>query len=132
KKSAEAVKDDGRIFIYTRLRSQNARSVWGECFPSFNEMETRLYERDEMEARIQSVGLLKLETTKTFRFNRCASLEQLVEKVHSRHYSTFSLYEEDRLDKALNTFQENIRKRFPDTRRVAWTDENILLVLRPK
>jgi len=59
-------------------------------------------------------------------------MEQLVEKVKKRHYSTFSLYEEDELDEALKTFQKNIRRQFQDTNQIDWFDENILLVLKPK
>lgn len=54
-------------------------------------------------------------------------MEQLLEKVKKRHYSTFSLYEKDRLNVALKTFQENIRRRFKDTTRIYWFDENIII-----
>ena len=59
-------------------------------------------------------------------------MEQLVEKVIERHYSTFSLYEEDELSKALKIFQENIKRKFKDTNKIDWFDENILLVLKIK
>ncbi len=42
------IKDEGYLFIYTRLRSQNLRSVWGQHFPLFNEKEDRLYELNEL------------------------------------------------------------------------------------
>ena len=132
KKSSKIIKEDGRIFIYTRLRSQNARSIWGQYFPIFSETETRLYELDEMKQWIQSVDSLQLENSKMFKYKRNATMEQLVEKVTKRHYSTFSLYEENELAEALETFQENIREQFQDTTQVKWRDENILLILRPK
>ncbi len=46
--SLRALKDDGHLFIYTRLRNQNSRSIWGTQFPLFAEIETRLYEFDEL------------------------------------------------------------------------------------
>ena len=131
-KSDKVIKENGTIFIYTRLKSQNARSIWGQYFPLFSERETRLYELYEMEQWIQSVDSLRLEIAKPFKYKRNTTIEHLVEKVKARHYSTFSLYEEDELDEALKTFQENIRRQFQDTNQIEWFDENILLVLKPK
>ena len=34
------LRDGGFLFIYTRLRSQNSRSVWGRFFPMFDSKET--------------------------------------------------------------------------------------------
>lgn len=130
--SDKVIKENGTIFIYTRLRSQNVRSIWGQYFPLFSERETRLYELYEMEQWIQSVDSLRLEIAKPFKYKRNTTIEQLVEKVKARHYSTFSLYEEDELDEALKTFQENIRRLFQDTNKIEYFDENILLVLKPK
>jgi hypothetical protein len=31
------LKGAGRLFIYTRLRSQNRRNIWGRFFPRFHE-----------------------------------------------------------------------------------------------
>jgi ubiquinone/menaquinone biosynthesis C-methylase UbiE len=131
-KSNKVIKENGTIFIYTRLRSQNARTIWGQCFPSFSERETRLSELYEMEQWIQSLDSLRLEIAKPFKYKRNTTVEQLLEKVQTRHYSTFSLYEDDELDDALKIFQENIRRQFQDTNQIEWFDENILLVLKPK
>ena len=128
-KSSKAIKGDGRIFVYTRLRSQNARTIWGQYFPLFSESETRLHELDEMEQWVQSIDSLRVEIAKPFKYKRNATMEQLVEKVKKKHYSTFSLYEEDELSEALKTFQENIRSAFKDTTKIEWFDENILLIL---
>ena len=54
-KCGRAIKADGKIFIYTRLRSQNAMSIWGQHFPEFSERETRLYELDEMDQWVESI-----------------------------------------------------------------------------
>ncbi len=85
-----------------------------------------------MKQWIKSVDSLRLETAKSFKCKRNTTLKQLVEKVKKRHYSTFCLYEEDELNEALKTFQENIRGQFQDVNQIEWFDENILLVLKPK
>ena len=85
-----------------------------------------------MEQRVQSTDTLRLEIAKPFKYKRYATMEQLVEQVKKRHYSTFSLYEEDELSEALKTFQENIRRQFKDTTKIKWFDENILLILKAK
>jgi len=48
-----SLKDDGHLFIYTRLRNQNYRSIWGEHFPLFADMENRLYELNELEEYVE-------------------------------------------------------------------------------
>ncbi len=45
----------------------------------------------------------------------------------NKHYSTFSLYSEAELDKALKSFKQNIKNNFADTERVQWTDENVMI-----
>ena len=131
-KSARVLKKEGMLFIYTRLREQNARNIWGQYFPLFSEKEDRLYELNEMKQQIQSVDLLNLETAKPFKYKRNATLEDLINQVDARHYSTFSLYEDNELNKALGKFQENIKEIFQDTNRIEWYDENVLLVLKRK
>lgn len=130
-KVAQVINPDGKIFIYTRSRSQNAGNIWGQYFPSFAEKETRLYELSEMEGWIQSVDSITIETVKSFKFKRNSTLERLVEKAQGKHYSTFSLYEEQELDEALNAFQDNIKNAFEKTDQIEWFDENVLLVLKP-
>lgn len=120
---------NGNVFMYTRLRSQNARNVWGRYFPSFLEKETRLYERDEIEETIRSVGGVDVKHVQSFRYQRTATIRQLVEKVRAGHYSTFSLYAEDELHDALDVFQTNLENAFRHT--VEWADENTLFVLAP-
>lgn len=120
-------KPGGKIFIYTRLRSQNARNIWGQYFPSFTEKETRLYERDELETGIRSIDGVRLEHVEPFHYRRKATVAQLVERVQARHYSTFSLYSNEELKDALEIFQTSLRREFHET--VEWVDENTLLVL---
>lgn len=130
-KSSRVIKENGKIFIYTRLRSQNARNIWGQYFPQFSEQETRLYELNEMVRWIETIDSLKVETIKSFEYQRNTTLEHLIKQVKAKHYSTFSLYKENELDEAIKTFQENIKTQFSDTNEIKWTDENILLVLKP-
>jgi ubiquinone/menaquinone biosynthesis C-methylase UbiE len=132
KSTGRALKRNGWVFIYTRLRSQNARGIWGQHFPMFVEKERRLYELDELRDMIESSGSLSLEETRHFRYKRSDSLENLIEKVKARHYSTFSLYDDHELNSSLDGFKENIRRRFRDTDNIEWYDENILLTLRPR
>lgn len=120
-------KPAGKIFIYTRLRSQNARNVWGRHFPSFTEKETRLYELNELDAAIRAVEGAKLERVEPFHYQRQATVAQLVERVRARHYSTFSLYAEEELNSALERFQASLKRERHET--VEWVDENTLLVL---
>ena len=131
-RAAQAVnQENGRIFIYTRSATQNARNIWGEYFPEFADRETRLYEIDEMEGMIQSLDGVRLDTAISFKYGRTAPLDHLVEKALARHYSTFSLYDEDELDLAVGTFQRNIEDAFDDPAQVEWFDENLLLTLSP-
>lgn len=131
KRCSDVVKDDGWIFIYTRLRSQNARTIWGRFFPCFKEKETRLYEMDEIESWVQSAGSLRLEISKEFKFRRTGTLDELVRKAKARHYSTFSLYNDEEFDNALRVFQEDVVRYFKGADCLEWFDENILLVLKP-
>jgi len=132
KTTGRVVKGNGWVFIYTRLKSQNARGIWGQHFPMFVEKERRLYELDELRDMIESSGLLSLEETRYFRYKRNDSLKNLIEKVKARHYSTFSLYDDRELDDSLHGFKESIKRRFRDTDNIEWYDENILLTLRPR
>lgn len=130
--SCKGIKKGGKLFIYTRLKSQNERNIWGQSFPLFSEKETRLYELDVIKQWIQSVDALQLEETKPFNYKRNATLEQLIERVKAKHYSTFSLYDEDELHEALKGFQENIKRHCRDTNRIEWIDENLLLILKKR
>ena len=128
----KGIKKEGRIFIYTRLKSQNAGNIWGRHFPLFSEKETRLYEMDEIKQWIQSVDALQLEETKSFAYKRNATMDQLIERVKAKHYSTFAFYDEDELHGALKGFQKNIKRHCRDTNRIEWIDENILLILKKR
>jgi ubiquinone/menaquinone biosynthesis C-methylase UbiE len=129
-KTARVIRDGGGAFIYTRLRSQNARNIWGKYFPLFLEKESRLYELDELERMIKPIESLTIECSKQFKYYRSASLSQLVNLARNYHYSTFSLYQQDEFEAALKGFQENITRHFSNPETIEWFDENIMLVVR--
>jgi ubiquinone/menaquinone biosynthesis C-methylase UbiE len=124
--SHEILKDDGKLIIYTRLRNQNYRSIWGEHFPLFADMENRLYELTELEEYAKNADM-NIKSTRVFGHARTASLERLVRQAKNNHYSTFALYDDKIFEESLDIFQKNIKKNFSDLEQITWHDENILL-----
>lgn len=122
----ECLKEDGRAFIYTRLRNQNLRNIWGQYFPLFSEMENRLYEFDELQYGIKKANM-KIIATNVFVHNRTSSLTNLVNKAENSHYSTFDLYSKSEFKKSLDIFKQNIVDNFDDLESIQWQDENILI-----
>jgi len=120
------LKDDGKVFIYTRLRNQNSRNIWGQHFPLFANIENRLFEFNELKHHIQKADM-RIDHTKVFGHNRTSNLSNLVEKAQNHHYSTFALYSDDTFEESLETFKQNIRDNFEDLEKIQWQDENILL-----
>lgn len=132
KESSRILKDQGYLFIYTRLRSQNRRNIWGKYFPLFNEKETRLYKLNGLKSELRKTFGLKLESIKYFKYTRLASLDWIMEQARSHHYSTFYLYSKKEFEHSLGKFRQNISRRFKDSNRINWFDENVLLVVRKK
>ena len=124
-----SLKDDGHLFIYTRLRNQNSRNIWGEHFPLFADMENRLYELDELKQHIQEADM-NIHSTRVFGYSRTSNLDRLVHQAQNNHYSTFALYDKETFDESLDIFQQNIKKNFDDLEQIKWYDENILLEIR--
>jgi ubiquinone/menaquinone biosynthesis C-methylase UbiE len=122
----ECLKDDGRAFMYSRLRNQNSRNIWGRYFPLFSETEDRLYEFDELQYAIKKADM-KIIHTNVFGHNRTSSLTDLVNKAKNKHYSTFDLYSESEFKKSLDIFKQNIVDNFDDLENIQWQDENILI-----
>ena len=120
------LKDDGKVFIYTRLRNQNSRNIWGQHFPLFAAIENRLFEFYELKHHIQKAGM-RIDHTKVFGHHRTSSLDNLVEKAQNHHYSTFALYGDDTFEESLDAFKQNIGDNFEDLEKIQWQDENILL-----
>ena len=130
KETERVLKDEGHLFIYTRLSSQNRRSIWGRYFPSFHQMETRLYELGELKDSLRKVPNLGLEETEYFRYERVAALDRLIERARNHHYSTFSLYSRSEFERCCEEFEKNLRRSFSDLKNIRWSDQNILLVVR--
>lgn len=128
--SARVLKDDGYLFIYTRLRSQNSRNIWGRYFPQFSQKEIRLFELEELEALFQRAPTLKIQAIEFFKYERVCSFEQLVERARNHHYSTFCLYTKQEFAAALKQFKHNLREHFDDLHHIRWFDENVLVVAR--
>jgi ubiquinone/menaquinone biosynthesis C-methylase UbiE len=128
--AARVLRNHGDLFIYTRLRSQNERNIWGRFFPEFHEKETRLYDLSELEIVVKKIPTLQLKSTEYFKYKRRATLEWLTTQVTHHHYSTFYLYHETEFQKALQKFQEDITHHFKNPKDIIWNDENIMLNVR--
>jgi len=132
KECERSLNDGGYLFIYTRLRSQNARNIWGKYFPLFKRKETRLFKMSEMRQFCNQLTRLNIEDIEYFKFARCVPLDRLIEQAEGRHYSTFCLYTKDEFDRSLEQFIGNMQKRFTDKKKIHWVDENVLFVLRKR
>ena len=130
KESSRVLKNKGYLFVYTRLKEQNERNIWGQHFPRFTEKETRLYSLDILKQSIDSVNSLAIESIVFFAYSRMAHLEQLLYRAGSHHYSTFSLYSPAELEEALKAFSIKIRDQFEDPEKVHWFDENVLFIIK--
>ncbi len=130
KESARVLRKNGYLFIYTRLRSQNRRNIWGMYCPKFYEKEKRLYEIEDIESEISKITALEFESVKYFKFRRLCSLDFLVKQAENKHYSTFCLYTKKELEDALPIFEENIRCKFPNTEKVTWIDEYTMFIIK--
>ncbi len=126
-KAARALRADGRIFVYTRLASQNARSLWGRLFPGFARKEDRLYDLGQVERWSEQADGVALRSVELYRFARSSSLETVLRQARKKHYSTLALYADDELEEAVAAFEQAIRREHPDPEQLRWTDENVLL-----
>ena len=125
-----ALKSGGKIYIYSRTRKQNEDSIWGRYFPLFRKKESRLFEPDEFEFKLSTIPGLELLETKIFSFDRDNTIDELVDRASSRHYSAFFLYEDDEFDYALNKFESNLKENYSDPNSVKWLDEKILYIVK--
>ena len=130
KETSRVLKENGYLFIYTRLRTQNKRNIWGRFFPEFHEKERRLYELSEFKGMLKEVPRLILESIEYFKYKRIARLEWLIRQATHHHYSTFYLYGEKEFDQALQKFQRSITIHFKNPDSINWNDENIMFVIR--
>ncbi|MGI0027293.1 MAG: class I SAM-dependent methyltransferase [Nitrosopumilaceae archaeon] len=132
KESSRILKNNGKLFVYTRLRDQNAKTIWGMHFPSFHKKEKRLYELDELKTAFEKDPNLNIDTIKFFEHHRVYPLEKLVEQVKNHHYSTFKFYKKLEFKEALHKFVQNILNHYDDLDKISWKDHNTLLVIENK
>lgn len=130
KEASRVLKNNGYLFIYTRLRSQNSRNIWGKYFPLFNQKETRLYELNELKEILRKISKLKIQSVEYFKYKRVSNLDWLVKQAQNHHYSTFNLYTEKEFAQSFEKFKQNLQLHFRDLKNIEWFDENILLVIR--
>ncbi|NHH96950.1 hypothetical protein DYY66_1875 [Candidatus Nitrosotalea sp. FS] len=132
RESSRVLKNNGKLFVYTRLREQNAKTIWGMHFPSFNKKEDRLYELDELKSAFEKDPNLNIDSVKFFEHYRVYPLEKLVEQVKNHHYSTFKFYKKQEFKEALHKFVQNILNHYDDLDKITWKDQNTLLVVENK
>ena len=132
RESSRVLKNNGRLFVYTRLREQNAKTIWGMHFPSFNKKEDRLYELDELKSAFEKDPNLNINSVKFFEHHRVYPLEKLVEQVKNHHYSTFKFYKKQEFRESLHRFVQNILNHYDDLDNITWKDQNTLLVVENK
>ena len=132
RESSRVLKNNGRLFVYTRLREQNAKTIWGMHFPAFNKKEDRLYELDELKSAFEKDPNLNINSVKFFEHHRVYPLEKLVEQVKNHHYSTFKFYKKQEFREALHKFVQNILNHYDDLDNITWKDQNTLLVVENK
>ncbi len=127
--AARVLKPGGLVFIYTRLKEQNERTIWGALFPKFVQKEKRLFSLGEFERAVVQAGQFVFREIKFFRFERRSDWESLKAQAEGHHYSTFSLYKPGEFQKALEEFRQNLQQDFSDLTEITHTSENTLLVL---
>jgi len=130
KEASRILVDEGYLFIYTRLRSQNRKNIWGKYFPLFNQKETRLYELNELKTAVKRFSNLIVQSTELFKYKRYSNMNRLIYKAQNHHYSTFSLYSKKEFEQSLNKFKQNLKTNFEDPENIKWTDEYSLLMIK--
>ena len=118
----------GLLFIYTRLRDQNERSIWGQCFPGFTHKETRLFDEEQLTQILDDQPELAVRELIRFGFQRTATRDCLKERIRSRHYSTFCFYGPDELEAATREFEIALTKRFGTSEVIRWRDEYAMAI----
>lgn len=129
RESSRILKNNGKLFVYTRLQDQNARTIWGMHFPSFVKKEYRLYELEEIKSAFEMDPNLNIHSVKMFEHHRVFPLEKLVEQAKNHHYSTFRFYGRAEFRRALHRFVQNILNHYDDLDKITWKDQNALLVV---
>jgi len=130
KECNRVLKNNGLLFIYTRLKEQNESNIWGKFFPDFSKKEDRLFDNHSLTERISSQTSLNLKSTESFQHNRSSGIRTLVSKAENKHYSTFSLYTVSEFEKSLAKFIQNIHQNFSNPENIQWIDGNTMFVFQ--
>ncbi len=130
--SARVLREGSFLFIYTRTKTQSMKSIWGKHFPSYNQKESDFYNTERLESEIKSTEGLELIETKTLVLSRENSLQELVERAQTMHYSTFYLYESQEFERSLAEFRKNIRESYEDPDKINWSDEKTMYTVLRK
>ena len=124
------LKNNGLLFIYTRLKDQNESNIWGKFFPDFSKKENRLFDIQSLTKCISNQTSLNLKSSEFLQHKRSSNLQKLVMKAEMKHYSTFSLYTISEFEKSLGKFKQNIYQNFNNPENIQWVDENTMFVFQ--
>jgi len=130
KECNRVLKNNGLLFIYTRLKEQNESNIWCKFFPDFSKKENRLFDNHSLTECISNQTGLNLTSSEFFQHNRSSDIQTLVSKAEKKHYSTFSLYTVSEFEKSLGKFKQNIYQNFSNPENIQWVDENIMSVFK--
>jgi ubiquinone/menaquinone biosynthesis C-methylase UbiE len=124
------LKNNGLLFIYTRLKDQNESNIWSKFFPDFSKKENRLFDIQGLTKSISNQTSLNLKSSEFFEHKRSSNLQTLVKRAEMKHYSTFSLYSILEFEKSLGKFKQNIYQNFNNPENIQWVDENTMFVFQ--
>ena len=130
KECSRVLKNNGLLFVYTRLKEQNESNIWCKFFPDFSKKENRLFDNHSLTECISNQTGLNLTSSEFFQHNRSSDIRTLVSKAEKKHYSTFSLYTISEFEKSLGKFKQNIYQNFNNPENIQWVDENTMFVFQ--
>jgi len=130
KECNRVLKNNGLLFIYTRLKEQNESNIWCKFFPDFSKKENRLFDNHSLTECISNQTGLNLTSSEFFQHNRSSDIRTLVSKAEKKHYSTFSLYTVSEFEKSLGKFIQNIHENFKNPENIQWVDGNTMFVFQ--
>jgi len=130
KECSRVLKNNGLLFVYTRLKEQNESNIWCKFFPDFSKKENRLFDNRSLTEYISNQTGLNLTSSEFFQHNRSSDIRTLVSKAEKKHYSTFSLYTVSEFEKSLGKFKQNIYQNFNNPENIQWVDGNTMFVFQ--
>ena len=130
KECNRVLKNNGLLFIYTRLKDQNESNIWCKFFPDFSKKENRLFDIQGLTKCISNQTSLNLKSSEFFEHKRSSNIQTLIMKAKMKHYSTFSLYTVSEFEKSLGKFKQNIYQNFSNPENIQWIDENIMFLFQ--